>query len=68
MIRQLSSHILNYRTLAEASSSGEGVVILSHIPFCPDACDPVCLLWNYQQVVECHTFNKVLLCPGVGRT
>ena len=45
-----------FRTLGEASSSGERIVILSHIPFCPDACDPVCLLWNYEQVVECHTF------------
>ena len=40
------------RTLGEASSSGEHVLILSHIPFCPGACDPLCLLWNYDQVLE----------------
>ena len=42
------------RTLGEASSSGEHVLILSHIPFCPGACDPLCLLWNYDQVLESH--------------
>jgi len=39
------------KTLEEAGCSGERVIILSHIPFCPEACDPVCLLWNYEQVL-----------------
>ena len=50
----LDRYQLSCRTLGEASSSGEHVLILSHIPFCPGACDPLCLLWNYDQVLESH--------------
>jgi manganese-dependent ADP-ribose/CDP-alcohol diphosphatase len=36
--------------LAAAEQAGEKVVLLSHVPLCPAACDPLCLLWNYEEV------------------
>lgn len=51
-----------HKTLGEASSSGEHVLILSHIPFCPGACDPLCLLWNYDQVLEVLDSHPRTVC------
>merc|ERR1712215_243755 len=39
-------------TLSSAAASQESVVVLSHAPFCPGACDPLCLIWNYQEVLD----------------
>jgi len=50
------------KTLGDASCSGEKVIILSHIPFCPEACDPVCLLWNYEQVIEVLDSHPGTVC------
>lgn len=40
-------------TLLAAQGAGcEHAVVFSHIPLHPDACEPVCLLWNYADVLE----------------
>lgn len=38
-------------TLAEARSKGEIVIILSHQPIHPRSTNPVCLMWNYKEVL-----------------
>ena len=40
------------KTLKESCESNEAVIILSHIPIHPDAADHLCLLWNYNDVLE----------------
>ena len=39
-------------TLTAASATGETAVILLHTPLCPGACNPLCLLWNYHDVLD----------------
>jgi len=39
-------------TLTAAAAAGESAVLLSHAPLCPGGCDPICLLWNYQDVLD----------------
>ena len=39
-------------TLKKSCEGEESVIILSHIPIHPDAADNLCLLWNYQEVLE----------------
>ena len=39
-------------TLSAAEAAGESAVLLSHAPLCPGGCDPICLLWNYQDVLD----------------
>lgn len=38
--------------LAQCETTGDQCLILSHVPLCPDGCDPICLLWNYQTVLD----------------
>mmetsp|Transcript_43609 Transcript_43609/g.68276 ORF Transcript_43609/g.68276 Transcript_43609/m.68276 type:complete len:185 (-) Transcript_43609:294-848(-) len=38
--------------LAEAEQADEQVVIFSHNPLHPDCTSPICLLWNYDQVLK----------------
>ena len=53
-------------TLAASSSSGESVVILSHAPLCPGGCDPICLLWNYQEVLDVIKESEVVVAVFAG--
>merc|ERR1712183_755508 len=39
-------------TLSAAEAAGESAVLLSHAPLCPGGCDPIFLLWNYQDVLD----------------
>jgi manganese-dependent ADP-ribose/CDP-alcohol diphosphatase len=38
--------------LDEAVKDGLKVIILSHVPIGPGSCNPLCLLWNYDKVLE----------------
>jgi len=38
--------------LDEAVKDGQKVIILSHVPIGPGSCNPLCLLWNYDKVLE----------------
>jgi len=40
------------RELDEAIKAKQKVIILSHVPICPGSCNPQCLLWNYDKVLE----------------
>lgn len=39
-------------TLAEAKRNNERVIVLSHQPILPASSSPVCLVWNYEEVLE----------------
>merc|ERR1719276_602600 len=39
-------------TLEEAKVKGEKVIILSHQPILPGSSSPVCLIWNYDVVLN----------------
>jgi manganese-dependent ADP-ribose/CDP-alcohol diphosphatase len=39
------------KTLGEAREANEKVIILSHQPIIPDSTSPVCLIWNYEDVL-----------------
>lgn len=38
--------------LSEAASAGERVVCLCHLAFHPDSVPPMCLLWNFDEVLQ----------------
>ena len=38
-------------TLQSATAEGENVIIATHVPFHPDCTKPICLLWNYDDVL-----------------
>jgi manganese-dependent ADP-ribose/CDP-alcohol diphosphatase len=40
------------KTLDEARTAQEKVVIVSHQPIAPASSNPVCLIWNYDEVLE----------------
>jgi len=40
------------RTLARAGRQGEKVLVMSHCPVMPGTAAPVCLMWNYEEVLE----------------
>lgn len=40
-------------TLLSAQERREHVIIFTHIPLHPRSCLPQCLLWNYQEVLDC---------------
>jgi manganese-dependent ADP-ribose/CDP-alcohol diphosphatase len=39
-------------TLVEAQKSNEKVIIISHQPIIPNSSNPVCLIWNYDEVLS----------------
>ena len=54
-------------TLAAAAAAGEAVILLSHVPVCPAAADPLCLLWNYPevlQVLDSHPGTVAMVLAG----
>jgi manganese-dependent ADP-ribose/CDP-alcohol diphosphatase len=40
------------QTLQEARTANEKVVVVSHQPIMPDSSNEVCLIWNYEDVLE----------------
>jgi len=39
-------------TLDEAAKMNQKVIILTHVPIAPGSCTDLCLLWNYDQVLD----------------
>jgi manganese-dependent ADP-ribose/CDP-alcohol diphosphatase len=49
--------------LQKADAAGERVVVMSHVPMCPLGAKDVCLLWNYQEVLDVlHAHPCVVAC------
>lgn len=40
------------QVLGEARNAGEKVIILSHQPIHPDSSNPICLVWNYDELLD----------------
>lgn len=38
--------------LDKADAAGERVIILGHVPMCPQGAKDMCLLWNYKEVLD----------------
>eukprot|EP00535_Pseudo-nitzschia_heimii_P009262 CAMPEP_0197176624 /NCGR_PEP_ID=MMETSP1423-20130617/2480_1 /TAXON_ID=476441 /ORGANISM="Pseudo-nitzschia heimii, Strain UNC1101" /LENGTH=467 /DNA_ID=CAMNT_0042626023 /DNA_START=247 /DNA_END=1650 /DNA_ORIENTATION=- len=46
---------------------GQKVVVLSHQPIHPESCNPVCLVWNYDEVLEVlREFSDVVVASLAG--
>lgn len=43
------------RELADADAHGQSVIVFGHVCLHPASCDATCLLWNYDQVIECFS-------------
>jgi manganese-dependent ADP-ribose/CDP-alcohol diphosphatase len=51
------------------SCDSQKVIILSHQPILPDTTHPVCLIWNYQQVLDIlKEYNDVVVASFAGHT
>lgn len=50
--------------LEAAAAAGERVICCCHLCFHPDTCSPVCLLWNYDQVLEVRGWGCLLTLHG----
>jgi manganese-dependent ADP-ribose/CDP-alcohol diphosphatase len=54
-------------TLSEARECNEKVVLLSHQPILPDSSSPVCLVWNYMDVlVVIREFSDIIVASFSG--
>lgn len=53
----ISARQLNWleRELTESDRKKEKVIIFGHCCLAPASCDPTCLLWNFDQVLECFS-------------
>lgn len=40
------------QTLEDARNSSEKVIVLSHQPITPESTNPICLIWNYDEVLQ----------------
>lgn len=56
--------------LQEAQEEGQVVVVATHLPLYPGTCPPVCLLWNYEEVLQVlHSFPRgLVLATMAGHT
>lgn len=53
--------------LEQARRSGEKAIILSHQPILPGSSSPVCLVWNYKEVLAClREFSDVVVASFAG--
>ena len=65
-------------TLRAAAQQGQRAIVCCHLPLLPGTCPPVCLLWNYQEVLaalweagnvvatltgHAHQVLRPVLCP-----
>lgn len=55
-------------TLAEAGAQGERVFVCGHLPVHPDSCAAVCLLWNYEEVLEVLRHARCVVATLAGHT
>jgi len=53
-------------TLTQCQSEGESVIVLTHIPIHPSAADNLCLLWNYQEVLDVLNSSGVVAAVFAG--
>jgi manganese-dependent ADP-ribose/CDP-alcohol diphosphatase len=55
------------KELANAEKQNEKVIVLSHQPILPGSSSPVCLMWNYEEVLDIlHAFSHVVLASFSG--
>ena len=54
--------------LAEAERAGERVIAFSHLPFHPASAPPVCLIWNYEAVLERLQAARCVVATFAGHT
>lgn len=55
------------KTLLQSRESGEKVIILSHQPIHPGCTSPVCLVWNYKEVLALlREYRDVVLAAFAG--
>ena len=55
------------KTLEEARQNGEKAIILSHQPILPGSSSPVCLVWNYKDVLKVlRKYNDVVVASFAG--
>jgi hypothetical protein len=40
------------KQLAAADAAGERVVVMTHVPMAPGGANPLCMLWNYEEVLH----------------
>ncbi|KAG0464183.1 hypothetical protein HPP92_020252 [Vanilla planifolia] len=51
--------------LKDSTDKGQKVIVCCHLPLDPNAVNPDCLLWNYEEVMEViHRFRCVKACFG----
>jgi manganese-dependent ADP-ribose/CDP-alcohol diphosphatase len=54
---------------ARESRNGQKVILLSHQPILPGTTNPVCLIWNYHQVLDIlEEYEDVVLASFAGHT
>ena len=55
------------QTLDEARAAGEKVIIASHAPILPGSSNPVCLVWNFDEVLEIlRDFGDIVIASFSG--
>ena len=54
--------------LAAAAAAGERVFVCGHLPLHPEACAAVCLLWNYEEVLEVLRDARCVVATLAGHT
>ncbi|XP_072523383.1 manganese-dependent ADP-ribose/CDP-alcohol diphosphatase-like [Salminus brasiliensis] len=54
------------RVLVSADEEEEKVTIVSHLPVHPYSTDPVCLAWNYDQILSILNSHKSVVCFMAG--
>ena len=53
--------------LEDVRSKGERAIIVSHQPILPGSTNPVCLIWNYHDVLDVlRDFSDVIMCSFAG--
>ena len=46
------------KTLGQARNDGQKAIILSHQPISPASCNPICLMWNFEDIMDIFTEYK----------
>ncbi|XP_062330714.1 manganese-dependent ADP-ribose/CDP-alcohol diphosphatase [Osmerus eperlanus] len=54
------------RVLMQADEAHERVTVLSHLPVHPDSTDPICLAWNYDQLLSILRSHSSVVCFMAG--
>ncbi|XP_042561502.1 manganese-dependent ADP-ribose/CDP-alcohol diphosphatase [Clupea harengus] len=54
------------KVLSEADEAQEKVTVASHLPVHPDSTDPICLAWNYSEVLSILQSHRSVVCFMAG--